>query len=243
MKKTACLFIILLLICQNASSKTYNTFKRGYWSAPSTWKNNDAPSFISSDTIIVAHYINFDRDIFLNSGAFLRIDSMGGLCGHFDITVYNNAMIYKYGMLQLDSMRVTGGKVILDAPKDAIFTESAIIKDAGASLYVKGAKLMVGPWFQCSGGEYISSVHHQALKDSKAIYPNPNNGKFTVNLVSHDVSNTFKLTDMNGREILVKDIMGNGGDIDISTLCGGIYYWQIISGNEIIDKGKISLLH
>src|SRR4030095_12911648 len=70
------------------------------------------PSYASSDTIIIRDTVLFNNNIFLMSGAFMQIDSMGGaLCGHYNITVNSGARLNKFGALSLDTLYMPGGDV------------------------------------------------------------------------------------------------------------------------------------
>jgi len=79
---------------------------------------------------------------------------------------------------------------------------------------------------------------------SAKIYPNPNNGGFNLAYSFPSGSGRLFITDISGRQIFDMDIIGNKGIqlINLSELPNGIYYWKIITGNEIPPNGKIVIL-
>ncbi len=242
MKKIACL-VLCLTLAKLSMATTYITRMKGYWHQSSTWVNGFVPSYTFSDTVIIKHPVDFNKNLFLNSGAFLRIDTTGGLCGHRNITAYSNAILYKYGLLQLDTMFVTGGKVTLDGPKDAIFSLYGIITLSGASLYVKGCKLSVGPWFECTGDDYESAVISYNHSSKTVLYPNPNNGLFNLQFYSPGTVNTFRVTDMQGKQVMEQNLSGTAAseNINMTFLPQGIYCWQLLTDGRLVDKGKICI--
>lgn len=69
------------------------------------------------------------------------------------------------------------------------------------------------------------------LEINNTIFPNPNNGKFKVNIPLENLNNEFEIFDEMGRKI--KTIESNN-DIDISDFENGIYYLNIKEENIIL---------
>jgi hypothetical protein len=80
------------------------------------------------------------------------------------------------------------------------------------------------------------------------IYPNPNNGSFTLSYYLNNsqlptLNSQLLITDIAGRQVYSKTITGIEGKENISLpLNNGIYFWELISGNDIPVKGKIVIL-
>ncbi len=78
---------------------------------------------------------------------------------------------------------------------------------------------------------------------SAFIYPNPNDGSFTLHY-SLPSYGTFFIKDVTGREVYSINVSGTERtqSIDVSTLAKGIYYWEIVSANGIEGKGKLAII-
>ena len=86
-------------------------------------------------------------------------------------------------------------------------------------------------------------------KQSVSIYPNPNDGNFVMayNLSNSQLSlpnSQLVITDITGRVVYSYTLTTMQGfeTIDASLLSTGIYYWEVITGNGILDKGKIAIM-
>jgi hypothetical protein len=82
-------------------------------------------------------------------------------------------------------------------------------------------------------------------KSNVSLYPNPNNGNFTLSYHLSNPNNTFQIIDVTGRIVYTTPISGTEGaqSISVSDLSNGIYHWQLLSDKNILDKGKIAILH
>ena len=82
----------------------------------------------------------------------------------------------------------------------------------------------------------IDQVSHN---DNQVVaYPNPNNGRFTIELVNAVYPATFVMCDINGREI-VSRILTDRSVIDVSDLNEGIYNIRILSNQGMMHKKVI----
>lgn len=78
-----------------------------------------------------------------------------------------------------------------------------------------------------------------------SLFPNPTNGN--LNLSYHLTINTaveFRITDVIGRTVYTSLLKGTLGTetMDISDLSKGIYYWEAVSNNTVLEKGKIAVI-
>jgi hypothetical protein len=77
-----------------------------------------------------------------------------------------------------------------------------------------------------------------------SVYPNPNNGTFTLNCLKQIEKAEFKLFDITGRMVFQKNVTGlnNFGQLKIPDLNDGIYYWKVNSDNGKPEEGKIEII-
>lgn len=77
-----------------------------------------------------------------------------------------------------------------------------------------------------------------------SLYPNPNDGNFTLAYHLNNSNGTLRLVDVTGRVVHQQSISSNDGTelIDASKLNSGIYYWELITDKTVIDKGKIAII-
>lgn len=163
----------------------------------------------------------------MNSGAHLKIDSSGGLCGHISLTIYQNASFYKNGSLQIDSLFVKGGYVIFDGPGAAILYRQASLTQSGAYMRVKGGSFAVGPWFTCTTRPSESSLNDPA-EQFFSVYPNPSHGLFHITS-GQEVAAEVQVYAANGQRIFAKLLTDeqNRFYIDLNGYPGGLYTLSI----------------
>ncbi len=82
------------------------------------------------------------------------------------------------------------------------------------------------------------------LENSVSLYPNPNNGNFTLEYKLPVNSGEFRILDIMGKVVYTSNISNREGkqNIDASLLNNGIYLWEVFSGNGLVDKGKIAVM-
>lgn len=77
--------------------------------------------------------------------------------------------------------------------------------------------------------EYSTGIREEIFPEL-AIYPNPSNGIFHMeNLDGGPI--TVRILDLYGKEILVSEMPGDAGDIDVTSLADGMYTVAVLSGN------------
>jgi hypothetical protein len=64
------------------------------------------------------------------------------------------------------------------------------------------------------------------------MYPNPANGKVTLQLQEDTNNAQVSITDMLGKTVLTKNIKGMQSELNISSLQAGIYFVRLESGNK-----------
>ncbi len=76
-----------------------------------------------------------------------------------------------------------------------------------------------------------------------ALYPNPNNGSFTITNTNHSLATRLMITDLSGREIVGYTLNPNRDTEAITLhLSSGIYFWQLITAEGTVDKGKLVII-
>ena len=98
----------------------------------------------------------------------------------------------------------------------------------------KGTGIVIVAVDPCLGLQSFNSSSSQV-----SVYPNPNSGVFTVELVN-GVNKTIEVMDVTGRVVLSNTTTNNTTDVNISTLANGVYYVKVKSENvsEVIKVVK-----
>jgi hypothetical protein len=90
-----------------------------------------------------------------------------------------------------------------------------------------------------------AGINHLSQSQVSAnIFPNPNNGNFTLNYNLSSPKAILNVRDITGRLVYSQNINGMSGKetIDVSSLSQGIYYWELSAVNEISAIGKLSVI-
>lgn len=224
--------LFLILFLQNTNAITWKTIAAGNWATGGVWQGGIAPSYTSSDTIFIKHNIIISNNLSFNANAVLQIDSSGGICGHYTVTVNSGAKILKYGTLDIDVINVPGGLVNFYNPRSAIATQYGVLT-SGGQLNTFGCSFIVGPWFTCQFGGGEGGI--EAFETSTFnIYPNPNNGNFVIE-TNTATKQTLQLHDISGKLVLSQIITGEA-KIDMSFLNAGVYNISIYNNKGILNR-------
>ncbi len=73
------------------------------------------------------------------------------------------------------------------------------------------------------------------------VFPNPNDGNFTINFNVTTQLTGLRIVDVTGRIVYTQSMSGMEGtqNIDANSLSHGIYYWELIAADNVISKGKM----
>jgi hypothetical protein len=87
----------------------------------------------------------------------------------------------------------------------------------------------------------FDGIDAKSLKmDELNYYPNPNEGKFTLQFKADNRPTEIKITSLDGKEIYSENLTGFEGtyqnEIDLSAQKRGVYLLQIIQGNKATNK-------
>ena len=83
----------------------------------------------------------------------------------------------------------------------------------------------------------------EEVTDDIFVYPNPNNGIFYLKYHISSEQGKVNIFDMFGRILLSMKLSGTDGTqiIDASILGNGVYFWELVSSNELPKKGKVTI--
>ena len=81
----------------------------------------------------------------------------------------------------------------------------------------------------------------EPAQENVLVYPNPNNGTFSIAYTFEQSGQVFALYDLMGREIIRTSLEKNAGikEISNSDLNNGVYFYKITHGNNILFNGKL----
>ena len=85
---------------------------------------------------------------------------------------------------------------------------------------------------------FVTGVDEHAANNGVSIFPNPNNGIFSLEVNASEA--TVKVMNTQGQIILTKNILENKAKIDLSNNAKGIYFVTVTSENEV-STHKVSV--
>lgn len=91
-----------------------------------------------------------------------------------------------------------------------------------------------------STGSVLGITQLMGNKDFVSVYPNPSAENITFKLTNQLENCTLKITDINGKEIISKEITNNEYTLT-QQLEAGVYFYTIL-GNEKNSKGKFVVI-
>lgn len=231
------LFIVLAPLVSHAA--THETISRGFWQDSTVWVGGVVPDTTSSDTFIINHPIVLESDLTLESGAFISINTNGGICGHQIATVLSGGRLEVSGILELDELYVDGGSVRI-FEGNVKLTTFAQIKGLGGNLKVEEeANLVVGEWFECLLPDYAFAVEQTAdISDSPktysiSVHPNPFTNSISIENIKSSVVNV-SVFDLLGNEVLSSQFYSSRNEtLNLSFLNDGIYILTVVDKDEV----------
>ncbi|MCX6200031.1 MAG: T9SS type A sorting domain-containing protein [Bacteroidetes bacterium] len=107
-------------------------------------------------------------------------------------------------------------------------------QDDTASIFRRDADIFS---LQCSQFSSLEKVIGQKVL---SIFPNPCTTTFTIQLTTPPVAVAhFQLYDALGRQVKREEINSTTTTIHRTNLPSGIYFWQLIERNKILERGKV----
>ncbi len=91
--------------------------------------------------------------------------------------------------------------------------------------------------WKCDTLRTTTGINNLDIQDAVSVYPNPNNGTFTVSLnklLSDNVAIT--LYDVTGRMIMSKQIHADNEIISIDNAAKGVYLLRVVTGDAVMNK-------
>lgn len=238
--------LFLLIISASLHAATWQTRAYGNWSDGNCWNGNVAPSHNSADTFIIDHPIIIDNSLVFSAGANVLINAGGGLCGHHNLRVEAGAIVLKYGILEVDTLLIPGGKVVCRAPGDVILTRAGILTNNGL-MDVNGCSVAVGPWFNCKLPEYsfaATGVNNYSQSGAFSMYPNPSHGQLVLHGKIDNSDTWLEFIDQVGWLVYSRKVLPDNMEqrqVAIA-LPLGVYLWQLRTHTAILERGKISII-
>jgi len=184
---------LLLLSCflfLGASSINATTWKSrsfGFWNSASTWEGFQVPVFQQGDSLLILHPVSVQSDLEIPSSSYVRIETEGGLCGHYTFTILSSSKMENSGIFNMDSFVINGAKVYNYAGGFVTLTNYAQLTGTGAIWSIQGGWVHVGGWFNCPGPGYLfanttglEDLEHSSKTD--IFYPNPSSGSVSFSL-------------------------------------------------------------
>lgn len=88
-------------------------------------------------------------------------------------------------------------------------------------------------------GSIAVGVKEEELNSQISHYPNPSTGKFTFNGLTDNCS--LEVTDLTGKEILIKEIQGKFITISLENQAPGEYLYAVKNHSGVLQKDKLVL--
>ncbi|MBI4931613.1 MAG: T9SS type A sorting domain-containing protein [Bacteroidetes bacterium] len=234
MKKLLIVFSLCLFLVNVTEANKWETVSNGYWNSGGVWLGGMAPPYTSSDTFLIKHPVIINATLTLNMGAYLQIDSMGGICGHEKLSVNTNAKLITYGILELDTLSIPGGNVNCLYPGIVILTLYGIISNGGY-LYANSS-FSVGPWFNCHLPEYAFAANVPFINSLSelSIFPNPFSSETTLHTDNYLTNATLTLYNCFGQTVKqYNNITGHSFTLSRNNLPSGLYFIRLTQDNKI----------
>lgn len=223
------LFFIIIIFCfiSHINAVKWETISFGFWNNAAIWKSGIVPPSGGNDTFYIKHPVVFATNLAFNNGAYIKIDSTGGLCGHQKINLNPGSKLISYGILESDTLHVSGGQASLFTASQTTLTCYGIISNGG-SFFCSGS-LIVGPWFNCRSPEFsFAGIDELNLLNEIRVFPNPAQTILKFDYPAILINASMKVTNLNGKTILESQLLQF---IDVSSLPSGIYFLSISDEN------------
>jgi hypothetical protein len=227
---------------------TFQTIANGHWNDPLVWSGNIVPPYTSSDSFIINDSIRIDNDLFF-TGAYIQIDSTGGLCGHYEIDLTNGTIWKNYGYFEFDTMNIVSSILYNYTNGTINYLLGIHLTGSGGNLESTGA-INGGYWDTCFGNNKIvdTVINHYnppppEIICSATLNPTLSQGNFTLSYIQ-PVQSTFILFDDIGRKVFESNLTGESSieNFNLNNFANGLYLWEVINENGICNKGKLEIM-
>ena len=244
MKNYLFLLLYFTLTIHFVNAKKWETIQQGAWQSNSIWKGGIIPPYHSSDTFIIQHPVVIDSTLILDTNAYMLIDTLGGICGHQRVNLFDSAHMDVYGILDIDTIFLYGAEVMCLNPARVILTCYGILEHGSHMLIT--CSFRVGPWFECTLPEYafiMGISNHNNLLDY-SIAPNPFTNKTVLNFNTELIDARVFLYDEYGNLTkIMEHLSGHDIRIDKGNLPAGIYYLRIFNEHLLLESKKLFILN
>ena len=90
-----------------------------------------------------------------------------------------------------------------------------------------------------------TGINDIANEESRvSVYPNPASDKVYFHMKGKENRESkIIITDFSGKEVLTSQLQQNNSVIETKNFSDGVYFYRVISEKEIIDRGKIVVVH
>ena len=217
------LTILLLLLHSPLKSMTFHTIANGYWNDTMVWAGHVVPPNSMSDTFIISDSILLDSGLVFNH-CYVLIDSSGGLCGHYTVSFINGSLWNNYGStcnVQDSAVNLAGNQGGSGVPT---FIANYDYSNSIANCSDEGIP------------------NNTSNTYSISLYPNPNNGTFTLHSQLSILNCQLKVMDVLGRTVYSYSI-DNLSIINCQlSIESGIYFWEVMNDSGILANGKLAVI-
>ncbi|MBL1233202.1 MAG: T9SS type A sorting domain-containing protein [Flavobacteriales bacterium] len=145
--------------------------------------------------------------------------------------------------LLTDSVLLQQVKDLANHPNEnsAVASARALLVNLGLATYEETIEVVIptGSTARLANEEEETNTIN---KDSfVTVFPNPANDKLTIshNLTTKDGIISLEIMDVMGRVLMNKIINNTNNQIDINQLSSGLYFYNIIQNNKMVQSGKL----
>ena len=85
---------------------------------------------------------------------------------------------------------------------------------------------------------FMVGINSIPSEEAFAVYPNPTDDRFIIQAGSSS-GRHFILFDALFKKVMDLNLTGNETRVNRNDLSSGLYFWQIVSGNDVIQTGKL----
>lgn len=238
-KNLGAISLMLFVSISTSSARVWETSAPGNWDDPEVWLENQTPEEALADTFIINHPLHITQQLLFSAGARIFIEENGGICGHQKLTLETQTKLESYGILELDSLVISGGYAYF-FDGFATLTHSALL--TGGGMVLTGASLAVGPWFNCRMPNYdflqINTIEKNQ-SEPYLVFPNPLSHQLTIKTAKSRGNIKVTILGNQGQKIVDNDYpLNHQIMIDLSPFSSGIYF-LIIEDNESLQTTKL----